>query len=283
MELKEKKELSKIAIVVSLGLVALLGFVFWLKGYKLHNYNKFTFYFKNVNGLEPGASLAWNGMKIGVVETVTPVLSDFNTAPLPGESLLDIGYKHLKEAKEAIQKSRIEDLVFARERLNHAQLEIALGKVSQLQSEVRRQEHVQVDVVVTRDDVPIGPLNQVTIVSAGVIGDHYVDITNIDLGKEYNQQMQENTARAGGPQFIVLEPIRFDTLLRTNVESAEAIANMTNRLNAIFKDEDAENIKKIIEGVTSIVNDTKFKEDIRNSAKNVSELTEDFNIWKLIF
>ena len=60
---------------------------------------------------------------------------------------------------------------------------------------------------------------------------------------------------------MVLEPVRLDSLIRVNAESAEAVTNLANRLNAILGQDDVENVKHLIE--------------------NLEKITRDFKIWKL--
>lgn len=273
----ETKNLAKIGFITLVGLFSLIIFIYWLKGHKLRYFQKYSFYFKNINGLEPGASLHWNGLKIGVVESIKPVLGDFTRDPLPADKLIKLGYKHLEEARDILKKSRIEDLPFAREKVNQAQLEIALGNLSKLQSKIRQSEHIKVDVLVTKKDVPMSELNFVTIVPSGLIGEQYIDITTLNVEDSHKEDSISH------PQFVVLEPIRLDRLLRVNVESSESIRNLANRFNALFKDQDAENISRLIKSLSDIASDQKFQKDIKESAKNIREFSEDPKIWQLIF
>ncbi len=272
------QDLIKIGVVTLLGLAALVAFIFWLKGHKFHNYEKFTFYFRNVNGLEEGAALRWNGLKIGVVESIKPVRESFEQDPFPSQALMDLGRRHLNRATAALKSKHIEDLVLARESVNRAQLEIALGKASNMQTAIIAGDFVQVRVVVTMEDVPIGPLNQVTIVPSGVIGEQYVDIVTLDVDEDYRKEFNCTI-----PKFVVLEPVRLDSLIRSNVESAEAITNLTNRVNALFGNDDAENIKKLIQASSDFAQDVEFRENLKESAANVKKLTKDFKIWRLLF
>jgi hypothetical protein len=80
----------------------------------------------------------------------------------------------------------------------------------------------------------------------------------------------------------VLEPVRLDTLIRVNAESAEAVTNLSNRLNALFSNEDAENIRKLVNSTALIAGDPQFRKDVRESAANVNKLTKNFKIWKLL-
>lgn len=271
------QDLIKIGAVTIVGLVALFVFIFWLKGHKIHHYERFSFYFRNVNGLEEGAALRWNGLKIGVVESIKPVTETIDQDPLPADALLDLGKRHLAKATHYLSIGSMEDLIIAREAVNKAQLEIALGKSSNLQTTVTAGDFVKVDVVVTLPKVPIGPLNQVTIVPSGLIGEQYVDITTIDVDKDYKSRFDTSI-----PKFVVLEPVRLDTLVRVNAESAEAVTNLSNRLNALFSEEDAENIRKLVASTAQIAGDPKFRKDVRESASNINKLTKDFKIWKLL-
>lgn len=249
-------DLSKIGAITIVGLVALFMFVFWIKGHKMHHYERFSFYFRNVNGLEEGAALRWNGLKIGVVEGIHAVEVNIDQDPFPAQALIDLGKRHLAKADKALASGKIEDLVLAREEINKAQLEITLGQASNLQSEITAGDFVEVEVVVTIPRVPIGPLNQVTIVPSGLIGEQYVDISTIQIDDSYQHHFDCSI-----PRFVVLEPVRLDSLIRVNAESAEAVTNLANRVNSIFGQDDADNVKKLIE--------------------NLENLTKDFKIWKL--
>ena len=272
-----KQELIKIASVSLMGILALLLIIFWLKGHKIHNYSEYTFYFKNVNGLEEGNALRWNGLKIGVVDSISPVKKSFDQPPLPSRALIDLGKRHLREAYSMLNSKSLEDLLIAQDQINRAQLEIALGRVSVDQGNIIEGEHVAVKVVVTKSNIPIGALSQVAIVPSGVIGEQYVDITSIRIDEEFTKTYEHIGAR-----FIVMEPIRLDTLIKANVESAEAMTNLVNRLNALFGDEDAENIKEMIDSLAKIAGDPKFRQDVRQAAANINKLTKDFKIWKLL-
>lgn len=271
-----KHELIKIGSVTLIGLLALVLIVFWLKGHKIHNYAEYTFYFRNVNGLEEGNALRWNGLKIGVVDSISPVQESFDQPPLPSSQLIELGKRHLRQAYSMLNSQKLEDLLAAQDEINRAQMEMALGRVSVDQTKINAGEYVQVRVVVTKADIPIGALSQVAIVPSGVIGEQYVDLTSINIDDEFFKSYEYIGAR-----FISLEPIRLDTLIKANVESAEAMTNLVNRLNALFGDEDAENIKKVIDSLAEISGDPKFKKDIREAAANISKLTKDFKIWKL--
>lgn len=271
-------DLSKIGLITLIGLISLFAFVFWLKGHKIHHYDKFRFYFRNVSGLEEGAALRWNGLKIGVVETIKPVRQGIEQDPFPAEALIDLGKRHLSKARKALERGEIEDLVLAREEINKAQLEIALGKASNLQTDVTPGDFVAVDVVVTTPHVPIGSLNQVTIVPSGLIGEQYVDITTIDIDKEYKKILNCTI-----PRFVVLEPVRLDTLIRVNAESAEAVMNLANRVNAVFGNDDVKHIKDLIESTSSVASDYQFRQDVRQTADNLNKITKDFKIWKFLF
>lgn len=272
-----KQDLSKIGTVSLVGILSLLLIIFWLKGHKIHNFNKFTFYFRSVNGLEEGNALRWNGLKIGVVESIKPVGHSFTRDPLPAKALIELGKRHINEAKGLLNSKRIEDLIIAQEEISKAELEISLGKASSLQNEIKEGDHVAVTVVVTTPDVPIGPLNQVTIVPSGVIGEQYVDISTIDIDVDFERQYDVTQ-----PKFVVLEPVKLDTLIRLNTESAEAIKNLANRINALFSNQDAKNVKTFIEGVSRIVDDRELFHSIKQSSHNIELLTDDFSLWTFL-
>lgn len=277
MQRIDKQELNKIGTITLVGLSALILIIFWLKGHKIHQYQKFSFHFRNVNGLEEGNALRWNGLKVGVVDSINPVAETFKKEDFPAKALIELGRRHLQNAREMLNSNQLDDLVLAQEEINKAELEIHLGRASALQTNINQGSFVEVTVVVTSPDVPIGPLNQVTIVPSGIIGEQYVDISTIEIDEIFEKQFDVSKNR-----FIVLEPIRLDSLIRANTESAIAIKNLTNRFNALFSNEDAENVSKILAGsnnaVNKILKDDSFLQDIKNSAENLS----NFTIWKFL-
>ena len=280
MQQISKQELNKIGTITLIGIAALVLIIFWIKGHKIHQYQKFTFHFRNVNGLEEGNALRWNGLKIGVVDSIEPVSQSFTKETLPAKALIELGQRHLGRARDMLNSRDLGELILAQEEITKAELIIALGKASSRQKEITQDDFVEVKVVVTIPDVPIGPLNQVTIVPSGIIGEQYVDISTIDIDMDFEKQFDISERR-----FIVLEPIRLDTLIRANTESAIAIKNFTNRLNAVFSNTDAENVSRLLEGSQKAVNDfadpktlTNFKEAI----DNIKDLSEDFSLWKFM-
>lgn len=273
-----KNDLIKIGLTTLIGLLAFCLIVFWLKGHKIRHYDQFTFYFKNVNGLEEGNALRWNGLKIGVVEKIQPVKESFTQDSLPADVLIELGKRHMEKAQKMLTSKKLEDLVTAQESISQAQLEIALGKASSSQADIKAGQYVAVNVLVTVKDIPIGPLNQVTIVPSGLIGQQYVDIATVDIDDDYMKEFGSDK-----PRFVMLEPVRLDTLIRVNVESAEAITNFTNRLNALFDDEDAERLRLLIDSAGNIAADQQFKSDLKQTVNNINEITTDFSIWKFMF
>ena len=274
----QEKDLNRIGFVATLGLFALLAFIFWLKGHDFNKARVFTFYFENVNGLEEGSALRWHGLKIGIVKSISPVLQDLDLEPFPAKEIAEIGNLHLEEGKRMLSSSSIQDLVFAREKINQAQLEIGLARLAANQHRIRKGKHIAIQAIVTTKDVPISPINQVTIVPSGLIGEQYVDLTSIKIEEQYIDKFDFDE-----PRFVSLEPIRLDSLIRVNLESSEAIKNLANRVNAVFGEEDAENIKNLIKASNAFVNDPQLKKDLKQSTENIRKLTENFSIWKLLF
>jgi ABC-type transporter Mla subunit MlaD len=276
----DKQELNKIGTVTLVGVAALLLIIFWLKGHKIHQYQKFTFHFRNVNGLEEGNALRWNGLKIGLVDSIQPVTQTFTKEDLPAKAIVELGLRRLDKARNMLNSRDLGDLILAQEELTKAELEIALGRASSRQKEITQEDFVEVNVVVTTPDVPIGPLNQVSIVPSGVIGEQYVDISTIEIDETFEKQYDISRI-----QFVVLEPIRFDTLIRANTESAIAIKNMTNRLNSLFTNKDAENVSDLIANANKTVEnvaDPQTVTDFKVAVSNIRDLSADFTLWKFL-
>lgn len=296
MQDQERIELRKIGFVTLVGLIALFTSIFWLKGHKIKKYQEHKFYFKDVNGLEAGAPVRWNGLKVGVVDKITPVLETSEIdSKIPSDDLIRLGKKHLELAEKALKTGKPENVDIAREHINKAQLEIMLGQASKMQREVRKGQHVVVEAVITSKDVPLGLFNQVTIVPTGLIGEQYLDISSIYLtdfhagggsisdtgsGSFSNLNIgEEGIVQDLSPQFIVLEPVKLDRLIRANLDSAESIKDLTNRFNALIMDEDIDKIRSLVSSIEAITSDPKFKENVQSATDTFGNM----NLLKLIF
>ena len=140
MQRIDKRELNRIGTVTLVGVAALVLIIFWLKGHKIHQYQKFTFHFRNVNGLEEGNALRWNGLKIGLVDSIKPVSHTFTKEELPAKALIELGQRHLNKARAMLNSKDLGDLILAQEEITKAELEIALGRASSRQREITEED-----------------------------------------------------------------------------------------------------------------------------------------------
>ena len=81
----KQDDLTKVTIITIIGLAIFISSLFWLKGYKLYNQEKIKVFFEDVSGLEEGAIVRWSGLRVGVVESIKPVLKSSKTAELKKE------------------------------------------------------------------------------------------------------------------------------------------------------------------------------------------------------
>ena len=252
-----EKDLTKVTIVTVLGLSILIFGLFWLKGYKLYNLQKIKVCFEDVSGLEEGSIVRWSGLRVGVVESIKPILRHGVKTPkkeVLRNQFTALGEKELKEIEKLETslsnnnknqneithlKNKINDLS------NLAQIHVKQGIASEQQRQKEERNHVEVTLVITKEDVPLGPLSRVSIVPNSLIGEQFVEIVplvnKISALKEYE------------PIFITQEPLRFERFLRANIESSEAFRDAITKINKILKDEDVELLISTVQDVRGVV------------------------------
>lgn len=230
-----QEDLTKITIISVLGLAILIFSLFWLKGYKLYNQQKIKVYFEDVSGLEEGAIVRWSGLRVGVVESIKPVLKSRAMrphAPRDNNQLVEQVQKELKEAEQ-----------------------LALAQKQQELKESKN--HVEVTLVITKKDVPFGPLSVVGIVPTGFIGEQYVEISPIINRKSSLTKFK--------PIFLTQEPLRFERFLKANIESSEAFRDAITKINKLLQEEDVELLVKTVQ-------------DAREVVKNVNKLIDNASL-----
>lgn len=250
-------DLTKITIVTVLALSILISGLFWLKGYKLYGLQKFKVYFEDVSGLEEGAIVRWSGLRVGVVEDIKPVLNKgvFNQNRIKKSDLLELAQKELKEAKqleekvkEAKDSSEIKNLKSKIQSLiDISQIHIKQGLAEEQQKLKELKNHVEVTLVITKKDVPFGPLSVVSIVPSGLIGEQYVEISPV-----INRSSSQGNFRS---IFSTQEPLRFERFLKANIESSEAFRDAITKINKLLKDEDVDLLRNTVQDVREVVKD----------------------------
>lgn len=262
-----KEDITKVSIITILGLSILIFSLFWLKGYKLHKEHKIGVYFEDVSGLEEGAVVRWSGLRVGVVESIKPVLrkSIVKHAHQVKNELIDLAQKEIKEATELEQKiSSIKDTKKVEEFKNKIELLKDSAQIHTQQSLALEQQkikesknHVEVTLVITKKDVPLGPLSLVSIVPSGLIGEQYVDI---------NPVITYSTSKIKfKPMFLAQEPIRFERFMRANIESAEAFKEAIVKINKLVQEDDVKLLSETIQ-------------DVREVVKNVNKLIDNASL-----
>lgn len=265
--MNKRDDLIKVSIVTILGISILILSLFWLKGYKLYGEKKVQVFFEDVSGLEEGAIVRWSGLRVGVVESIKPVLVEKKSGKESFEEnkyfkLAETNLKQMEEFEKSLLK--VKDLK-ERETLQKnidelkeiTEIYLKQGIASKHQKLKENRNHVVVKIVITRKDVPFGPLSEVSIVPSGLIGEHYVEISP--------QVSYKSTKMKFDPLFITKEPIRFERFLKANIESAEAFRDAITQINKILKDEDVELLIATVQ-------------DVRLVVKNVNKLVDNASV-----
>jgi ABC-type transporter Mla subunit MlaD len=255
--MSKQEDLTKVSIVTILGLSILLFSLFWLKGHKLYNLQKVKVYFEDVSGLEEGSIVRWSGLRVGVVENLKPVLrsgKNLKSQIHVKNEFLELSNKEIEQAKETedrIAKSKDPDEIKTlTEKLTNSQdlskIHLQQGLACEQQRLKESKNHVELTLVITKKDVPLGPLSTVSIVPVGLIGEQYVEISPIINKFSSDKNFKQ--------VFITQEPLRFERFLRANIESSEAFKEAITKINKLLKDEDVELLISTIQDVRTVVN-----------------------------
>lgn len=283
--MSKQEDLTKVTIVTILGLCILIFSLFWLKGYKLYNEEKIKVYFEDVSGLEEGAIVRWSGLRAGVVESIKPVLGvKILTKQGDGENeLIQLGRKELDQAEELeLKLSKIKDpkeIIELKNKIrllkDNSQVYIRQGLALKQQKYKESRNHVEVTLVITKKDVPFGPLSIVSIVPSGLIGEQYVEISPII--NRGSSQLQFK------PIFLTQEPIRFERFLKANVESSEAFRDAITKINKLLKEEDIDLLRTTVQDAREVIKDVNKLIDnasvlLATTSKKLEELATSSNL-----
>lgn len=265
--MSKQEDLTKITIITLTGLCIFIGTLFWLKGYKLYNQEKIKVYFEDVSGLEEGSVVRWSGLRVGVVESIKPTLVSIKSSKSDERTneLIELGQNELKEAEELeLELSKIKEKIEIEklktkidELKDKSQVHTQQGLASEQQKLKESRNHVEATLVITKSDVPFGPLSSISIVPSGLIGEQYVEISPIINRKSSLVNFK--------PVFISIEPIRFERFLRANIESSEAFREAITKINKLLKEEDVQLLSSTVE-------------DAREVIKNVNKLIDNASV-----
>jgi len=283
-----KKDLTKVTIVTILGLFIFVISLFWLKGYKLHGFEKIQVYFEDISGLEEGAIVRWSGLRVGVVENIKPILNNHKekkSALLENEKaqIVSLEKKELEEAqkleeklKETKDKSELQKLALKIQELKEV-AEVHKGQVSAIDEQKlkQRKSHVELDIVITKKDVPFGPLSRVSIVPSGLIGEHYVEISPVISKKSYVTKFDS--------YFLTQEPLRFERFFKANIESSEAFKEAITKINQLIQEEDVVLLRETVKDAREVVKDVNKLIDnasvlLVTTGKKLEELATSSNL-----
>lgn len=254
--MSKQQDITKVTIVTLLGLLIFISSLFWLKGYKLHNQQKIKVHFEDVSGLEEGAVVRWSGLRVGVVDSIVPILKNNKTVVENKKAcnqIIDLVKKELKEAEKIESElpgikdeNKLKELKNKIEILKeNSQIHLQQGLAYEQQKEKENNNHVEVTLVIMKKDVPFGPLSAISIVPSGFIGEQYVEIIPIINRKSENLSFS--------PAFTTKEPLRFERFLRANIESSEAFKNAVTKINRLLKDDDIDLLIATIQDVRGVV------------------------------
>ena len=297
--MSKQEDLTKVTIITILGLSIFIFSLFWLKGYKLHSQQKIIVYMEDVSGLEEGAIVRWSGLRVGVVESIKPVLKsqkETSQADKKKNEFIEAAQKELKEASELEQKlavtkdnNEIENLKNKVQELkDNSEIHTQQGIAYEQERLKESKNHVKVSLVITKKDVPFGPLSSVSIVPSGLIGEQFVEIIPI-----INRKTKDSEFKS---MFISKEPLRFERFLKANIESSEAFKDVLQKINKLLRDEDIElliatvqdtrqvvhNVNKLVDNASVLLSTTSEKlEQLATSSNRLStsvvEVGENLN------
>lgn len=263
--MSKQEDLTKVSVITLLALSIFIFSLFWLKGYKFYNLQKIKLYFEDVSGLEEGATVRWSGLRVGVVESIKPVLKTSISKTNETNKLIEQGNNELKKVEEfKLKLDKTKDPKEAEKFKNEillledsVEINIKQGLAHEQQKLKESKNHVEVTIAITKKDVPFGPLSEVSIVPSGLIGEHYVEIIPIITRKSDKTYYKS--------VFITREPIRFERFFRANIESAEAFKDAMQKVNKLLKEEDVELLISTIQ-------------DARKVVKNVNKLVDNASV-----
>lgn len=264
--MSKQEDLTKVTIITILSLSILVFGLFWLKGYKLYGEKRIKVHFEDVSGLEEGAVVRWSGLRVGVVENIKPVLVARKLLKVETTNeFIEQAKKELKEAadleknlsqiKDSTQSESVKNKINELKDNSRIYMQQGLALEQQKQKELRN--HVEVTLVITKKDVPFGPLSTIGIVPTGLIGEQYVEITPV-----INRKITQATYK---PIFLTQEPIRFERFLKANVESSEAFREAIVKINRLLADEDVQLLVSTVK-------------DVREVVKNVNKLIDNASV-----
>ena len=249
--MSKQEDLTKVTIITVLGLSILVSGLFWLKGYKLYNEQKIKVSFEDVSGLEEGAIVRWSGLRVGVVESIKPILKNGRKTQTEKNELLKLAENELKQAVELetgvraglkpASPNKIEQLK------DSSQIHTQQGIAEEEQRLKEQRNHVEVTLVITKKEIPFGPLSAISIVPTGFIGEQYIEISPIINRKSSQVKFK--------PIFLTQEPLRFERFLKANIESSEAFREAITKINKLLKDEDIELLRTTVQDAREVVKD----------------------------
>ena len=254
--MSKQSDLTKVSIITILGLSILIFSLFWLKGHKLYNLQKIKVYFEDVSGLEEGSIVRWSGLRVGVVENIKPILKinkTFKKESVIKNEFLELSLKETDQAKEIedkiIRLKEPNEIKVLKDKLINLQdlskMHVQQGLAHEQQRLKESKNHVEVTLVITKKDIPLGPLSKVSIVPTGLIGEQYVEISPIISKASSDKNCKQ--------VFITQEPLRFERFMRANIESSEAFKEAITKINRLLKDEDVEMLISTIQDVRTVV------------------------------
>lgn len=254
--MSKQADLTKVTAITVIGLAILLLSLFWLKGYKLNGNQKITVYFQDVSGLEEGAIVRWSGFRVGVVESLRPLIGEKKTTAKGTKNKFEIRSENkLKEAKElgsklaktknANERQKLKDQI--KELKEIAGIHDRQGLAFAEQEKIYKGSCVEVNLVITKANVPLGPLSRISIVPTGLIGEHNVDITPV-VGRGTLKADFETA-------FIIGEPLRFERLLKANIESSEAFRDALGKVNDLLRKDDIDLLRDTVKDARNVVKD----------------------------
>ncbi|OGI18739.1 MAG: hypothetical protein A3B68_03610 [Candidatus Melainabacteria bacterium RIFCSPHIGHO2_02_FULL_34_12] len=275
--MSKQQDLTKVTVISIIGFSILIFTLFWLKGHKFYNAQKITAYFEDVSGLEEGAIVRWSGLRVGVVESIKPVFKSHTTKKEASKTntLIELGQDEALKADKLVEElPKVTDSI-KRKKINEeidlfkdqSQVHIQQGIAYEQQKIKESKNHVEITLVITKKDIPFGPLSIISIVPSGLIGEQYVEISPIINRKSTQTDFSAKGRPASDwkPIFLTQEPIRYERFLKANIESSEAFRDAITKINKLLQDKDVELLIATIQ-------------DAREVVKNINKLIDNAGV-----
>ena len=273
-------KLSSSFKVGTLSLIALLIFfctVLWVKGRAFSSAERIEVFFKDVNGMRPGAAVQMMGLRVGQVEEITPVVNAENSyvklkfvvtnpkvkiprasmlsiqqSGLIGELFLEITPPKLKPVFIPVNKPTINKGAKVEIKLDDKYYDVGFVKKTQILSRsvipVNLQEKITTSYVYRYDymvDLP------------GLVLPEFMTGEIVYTNGEYKLRIEplDNSPIPyphQNSQYTILEPMRIADFLDLQYQAAESLTETNKKINDMLDDRLIADLKQSVENIKTL-------------------------------